>query len=311
MPPLPQQGLEGIVVCGAAGVSPALMGKCVTNQISLVFLDRNGMFLATVEGEQSGNVLLRRKQYKTADDENKSLPFAKNFIVGKLFNSRWSLDRTVRDYPMRIDLANFGKKIDYLKSSVVNARNCTDIDSLRGIEGETAKVYYSVFDDMILQQKEDFTFNGRSKRPPLDRVNALLSFTYSVCTALCSSALASCGLDPFVGFMHTDRPGRRSLALDLVEELRAVLCDRFVLTLINKKIINKSHFLVKEDGAVLLNDDGRKVFFKAWQERKQEEFVHPFLNETINWGLLPYVQSLLLSRTLRGDLDEYPPFLWK
>ena len=217
----------------------------------------------------------------------------------------------MRDHEMRINLSLFTEKSQYLQNAIQSAMSAPDADSLRGIEGEAASVYFSVFDDMILQQKDDFRFTGRSRRPPLDRVNAMLSFAYSLCTGMCTSALEAVGLDPYVGFLHTDRPGRRSLALDMVEEFRALMCDRFVLTLINKRTVSPDQFDLREDGAVLLNDDGRRVFLTAWQKRKDDELRHPFLEEKVQWGMLPYVQALLLARFLRGDLDAYPPFLWK
>lgn len=308
---VPLHNIDGIIAFGSNGASPALMGKCANDCIEIAFMDRNGKFLARVEGKKNGNVLLRRKQYRVADDDKQSLFIAKNMIIGKLFNSRWVLDRAVRDHSLRIDTDNFKRKQDFLKESIQKAQSCENADSLRGIEGEAAAVYFSVFDDMILQQKEDFYFKGRSKRPPLDKVNAMLSFAYALTTNMCVAALESVGLDAYVGFLHTDRPGRCSLALDLIEEFRSVLCDRFVLTLINKRMIDSGAFDEKEDGAVLLNDQGRKLFLQAWQAKKQEELRHPFLDEKIQWGLLPYVQALLLARYLRGDLDEYPPFLWK
>ena len=308
---VPLHNIERIMTFGHAGASPALMGKCVKNGIELVFMSRNGHFIARVEGEVKGNVLLRRQQYRIADNEKGSLEIARNMISAKLFNSRWVLERMIRDHGARIDTDLFGKKSEFLNNSIKQARNCSDMDSLRGIEGEAASVYFSVFNDMILQQKEDFAFDTRNKRPPLDNVNALLSFAYSMATGMCTSALESVGLDPYVGFMHTDRPGRRSLALDMVEEFRSVLCDRFVLTLINKRLVSNDDFVKREDGAVLLTEDGRKNFFSAWQKRKSEELKHPFLEEKVEWGMLPYVQAMLLARYIRGDLDCYPPFMWK
>lgn len=308
---VPLHNLERIMLFGGAGASPALMGKCVSESRELVFMSRNGKFLARVEGEVNGNVLLRRKQYRVADKPQESLEIARNIIAAKLYNSRWVLERTIRDHSMRIDTELFKNKSLYLKNAVDNAMKAENIDILRGIEGEAASVYFSVFDDMILQQKDDFKFNGRNRRPPLDRVNAMLSFAYSLCTSMCTSALEAVGLDAYVGFMHTDRPGRRSLALDLLEEFRAVMCDRFVLTMINKRTISPDHFEMREDGAVLLNDDGRRAFLTAWQNRKDEEIKHPFLEEKVQWGMIPYTQALLLSRYLRDDLDSYPPFLWK
>lgn len=308
---VPLHNLERIMIFGGTGASPALMAKCVSEFRELVFMSRNGKFLARVEGEVNGNVLLRRKQYRFADDSEKSLEIAKNIIAAKLYNSRWVLERTIRDHPMRIDTELFKSKSIYLKNSINNAITAPNDDILRGIEGEAASVYFSVFDDMIFQQKNDFKFSGRNRRPPLDRVNAMLSFAYSLCTGMCTSALEAVGLDAYVGFMHTDRPGRRSLALDLLEEFRAVMCDRFVLTAINKRIIAPNHFVLREDGAVLLNDDGRRAFLTAWQNRKNEEIRHPFLEEKVQWGMIPYTQALLLARYIRGDMDTYPPFLWK
>ena len=308
---IPLHNIERIMTFGYAGASPALMGKCAENGIELVFMKRNGHFLARVEGQKRGNVLLRRQQYRIADSQEQSLLIAKNIISAKLYNSRWVLERTIRDHSIRIDVDKFKRKSIFLQEATKRSFNSSDIDSLRGTEGEGASVYFSVFDDMILQQKNDFYFKTRNKRPPLDNVNALLSFAYSLATGMCSSALESVGLDPYVGFMHTDRPGRCSLALDLVEEFRAVMCDRFVITLINKRIINADDFNMREDGAVMLTENGRNNFISAWQKRKYEEIRHPFLKEKVEWGMLPYVQAMLLSRYIRGDLDSYPPFMWK
>ncbi len=308
---VPLHNLERIMAFGCSGASPALMGKCVSESRELVFMTRSGKFLARVEGEVNGNVLLRRTQYRIADNPLQSLAIARNIIAAKLYNSRWTLERTMRDHEMRIDVSLFTEKSHYLQKAIQTAMSAPDADSLRGIEGEAASVYFSVFNDMILQQKDDFQFTVRSRRPPLDRVNAMLSFAYALCTSMCASALEAVGLDPYVGFLHTDRPGRRSLALDLVEEFRALMCDRFVLTLINKRTMVPAHFEQREDGAVLLNDEGRKVLLTTWQKRKDDELRHPFLEEKVQWGMLPYAQALLLARFLRGDLDTYPPFLWK
>ncbi len=308
---IPLHNLERIMAFGCAGASPALMGKCVAENRELVFLSRSGRFLARVEGELNGNVLLRRKQYRTADDPAESLEIARNMIAAKLYNSRWMLERTARDHSMRIDTELFRCRSLFLKESINAVFTAESHDSLRGIEGEAASMYFSVFNDMILQQKDAFHFAGRNRRPPLDRVNAMLSFAYMLCTSMCTSALETVGLDPYVGFLHTDRPGRRSLALDLLEEFRALMCDRFVLTMINKRLIAPNHFTLREDGAVLLNDEGRRTFLTAWQNRKDDEIRHPFLDEKVQWGMLPYAQALLLARYLRGDLDAYPPFLWK
>ena len=308
---VPLHNLESIVAFGFKATSPALMGKCAQSGIELVYLSMNGKFLARIQGETHGNVLLRRQQYRYADDASKSLEICRNMISAKLFNSRRSVERTRRDHPLRIDTNEFIHCSSLLKKSYERANKAPDKDTLRGIEGEGAQIYFSLFNQMILQQKEDFFFRTRSKRPPLDNVNALLSFSYALATSMCTSALEAVGLDAYVGFMHTDRPGRRSLALDLVEELRSPLCDRFVLSLINKKIITSSDLIQREDGSVILTEQGRKTFLSAWQSRKDDELVHPFLETKIKWGLLPYCQALLLARCIRGDLDTYPPFLWK
>ena len=308
---VPLHNVERIITFGYTGASPALMGKCAENGIELVFMKANGQFLARVEGSVKGNVLLRREQFRIADNVERSLEIARFMIAAKLYNAGWSLERTIRDHGMRIDSEVFHKKSVYLREACKRAVSADSIDELRGIEGESASVYFSVFDDMILQQKKEFFFRTRNKRPPLDKVNALLSFSYSLATGMCVSALEAVGLDPYVGFMHTDRPGRKSLALDLVEEFRALMCDRFVLSAINKRLIVGSDFICREDGAVMLTENGRRSFIGAWQKRKYDEIKHPFLNEKVEWGMLPYVQAMLLSRFIRGDLDCYPPFMWK
>jgi CRISPR-associated protein Cas1 len=232
-------------------------------------------------------------------------------IFGKLYNARWSMERMLRDHKMRVDEAKFRNAIDIIKGLMPQVTEEISIDSLRGLEGVGASAYFGVFDDMILRDKDSFSFHGRNRRPPLDNVNAMLSFAYSLLTSDCASALEGVGLDAYVGFMHTDRPGRKSLALDLMEELRPCVADRFVLTAINNRVVSPNDFEKTESGAVLMKDDGRKKFLKAWQERKKENITHPFLQDKMEWGLVPHIQALLLARYLRGDLDEYPPFLWK
>ncbi len=308
---VPLHNLESIVTMGYSGASPALMGKCGEMGIDLCFMTKNGRFLCRTSGEISGNILLRRQQFRIADSEELSLSIAKNIISGKIFNSKWAIERVTRDHPMRIDCERFKEKSLLLSQCIKKCRGCTSKDQLRGVEGEAAAVYFSVFDDMILQQKDDFIFSARNRRPPTDNVNAMLSFSYALATNMCASALNAVGLDPYAGFMHTDRPGRKSLALDLVEELRALMCDRFVLMLINKKMISKKDFEYRENGSVMMNDNARKVFITAWQNRKGEVITHPFLEEKVEWGMVPYVQALLLARFIRGDLDDYPMFLWK
>lgn len=308
---LPLHNLEGIVSFGYRGTSPALMGACADRNISLCYVTPNGRFLARVTGSVKGNVVLRRKQYEASKDETVSLEIAKNCIIGKVYNARWVLERAIRDHSMQIDTEKVKRVSGKLKDAAIVVQNSESMDQLRGYEGEAASAYFSVFDEMILQQKKDFTFTGRNKRPPTDCVNAMLSFVYTLLTNNIASALETVGLDPYVGMMHTERPGRVSLALDLIEELRPVLADRFVLSMINKKVVSTKDFLKKENGAVLMKDDARKRFLSEWQDRKKETLTHPYLKEKVEWGMVPYVQAMLLARYLRGDLDAYPPFLWK
>lgn len=307
----PLHTLQEIITFSYAGASPALMGACADKRIGLAFCTPRGRFLARVSGENNGNVLLRRKQYREADDDRSSCLIARNMIFGKLYNSAHSIARTCRDNGMRVDVCTLRNAENILKDLYPKVRDCTDTETLRGLEGVGATAYFGVLDHMILGQKDAFSFNQRSRRPPLDPVNAMLSFAYSLLAHDCASALESVGLDAYVGFLHKDRPGRSSLALDLMEELRPCLADRFVLTLINNRVLSEKSFEYQESGAVLLTDAGRKTFLKQWQERKKEKITHPYLEEKMAWGMIPYAQALLLARYLRGDLDEYPPFLWK
>lgn len=308
---VPLHNLEAIVSFGYRGASPALMGGCASRNISLCFLTPQGKFLARVTGSVRGNVVLRKRQYEVSEDSEISLGIARNCILGKVYNSRWILERATRDHSLQVDVEKLKRVSGFLQNSLISIENCADMAQLRGFEGEAASVYFSVFDQLILQQKKDFRFEGRNKRPPVDNVNALLSFVYTLLTNMVASALETVGLDPYVGFMHTDRPGRVSLALDLMEELRPVLADRFVLTLINRKMVTGKDFSKKEDGAVLLSDKARKNLLVEWQNKKKEVITHPYLGEKVEWGMIPYAQAMLLARYLRGDLDEYPPFFWK
>jgi CRISPR-associated protein Cas1 len=308
---VPLHNLEGIFAFGYVGASPALMGKCADYNKALVFLKPNGQFLAKVTGKSYGNILLRRQQYRLCDQEVCSCEVAKNIVAAKIMSSASVINRMIRDHEMRIDAEAFRQTDQYLKEASKKAFHCQNQDQLRGIEGESAQIYFSKFDDMILRQKEDFYFRRRNRRPPLDNVNALLSFGYSLMTSLCVSALESVGLDPYCGVFHTDRPGRCSLALDLMEEFRAPFVDRFVLTLINKGMVCNGDFIRKESGGIMLTDEGRKIFLSAWQQKKQETLQHPYLKEKVEWGLMPYVQAMLLARYIRGDLDTYPAFVWK
>jgi len=308
---VPLHTIDSIVSFGYRGVSPKLLGHCMDMNITISFLNESGRLLAAVSQEPKGNVLLRRTQFHVADKEESKLEIAKNIILAKIYNSKWILERMTRDYAARIDPLPFKQKSEILSKALLAVKSVASAEALRGIEGEAAANYFAVFDDMILQQKEHFWFHGRTRRPPTDNVNALLSFTYSLLASMSRSALACVGLDPYVGFYHTDRPGRFSLALDLMEEFRGVLADRFVLSLINCRIVNEKGFFVKEDGAVVMSDDMRKQVLEAWQQKKREVITHPFLEEKIEWGMAPYVQAMLLARFLRGDLDTYPSFLWK
>lgn len=308
---VPLHTLESIISFAYPGASPALMAACAEKGVSLSFFDQRGRFLASCQGEVCGNVLLRKEQFRVSESSDRSIAIARNFILGKVFNSRWVLERGLRDHRMRVDGERLESASKALASALDAIRGCGSIDSLRGIEGDAASTFFSVFDELILRDKEFFSFQGRSRRPPMDAVNAMLSLFYSVLTRDCSSALSSVGLDPFVGFMHVDRPGRRSLALDLIEELRPVMVDRFVTTAINNQVVRRSSFLVRETGEVCLCEEGRKALFAFWQERKKAQITHPFLKEKIAWGLVPFVQARLLAMAVRGDLDAYPPFLWK
>ncbi len=308
---IPLHTLEGIISFSYKGASPSLIGKCVQLGVFMSFYSPQGKFYYHVGNEVNGNVHLRREQYRLADNEVKSLGFAKSFILGKLYNSKYVLHRCMRDHPLQVDVESLKDAIGCLNANMQAAEATSDIDSLRGIEGKAAVSYFSAFPNLILQNKDVFNFQGRVRRPATDPVNALLSFTYTLLSNDCASALRGVGLDPYVGFMHTDRPGRKSLGLDLVEELRSVYADRFVLTQINNRIVGPTDFEKRENGEVLLSENARSKFLTEWQNKKRDEIVHPFLKEKIKWGLVPYVQALLLARVIRGDLDCYPPFFWK
>lgn len=301
--------LEGIVCFNYTGVSPGLMQLANENNISITFLTPNGRFCGKFVGLTSGNVILRRTQYRISDDGVSSLKIAKRCIQAKIINSRKNLLRLARDHKNKVDINKVNKTIEYLKMQNDFVVNTDSFDILRGIEGDSARAYFQVFDEMILNQKDEFKFVRRSKRPPLNKVNAILSYLYSILTYEIQAAVEAVGFDSYVGFYHRDRPGRASLALDLIEELRPYLVDRFVTTLINRGQINSKDFEEKENGSVLLNDKGRQKVLKVWQERKHDEINHPFIKEKVKIGLIPYIQAQLLSRHMRGDIEEYPPFL--
>ena len=307
---LPLHNLENVVCFNYAGISPALMGACVERNVGLTFLSPNGRFLARVTGKVRGNVLLRKKQYAVSEQLAECAPLAACFLLGKIANSRKVIERARRDHAMLVDSEALGKISGVLKEILHHIADCKNLSELMAFEGSAAKLYFSIFDQLILHQKEDFFFNERSRRPPLDNMNSLLSFLYTLLTNEVSSALETVGLDPYVGFLHRDRPGRPSLALDVMEELRPVFADRLALSLVNRKQVSGKGFTRKESGGVLMDDETRKTVISAWQERKREEIVHPYLKERIPFGLIPHVQALLLARYLRGDLDAYPPFFW-
>lgn len=307
----PLHTLQSIVSFSYSGASPALMGACAEKGIGLAFCTPRGRFLARVCGEISGNVHLRRAQYRIADVPEEYCKIARSMIFGKLSNCAASIQRTLRDHSPRVQNCGLEKAAADIRSFLPLVLSTQDPDTLRGLEGSAATAYFGVFDSMLLNRREDFFFHGRNRRPPLDRVNAMLSFSYNLLAQDCASALESVGLDSYVGFLHRDRPGRQSLALDLMEELRPCMADRFVLTIVNNRMIRPEDFQIQDSGAVLLTDDGRRKFLKVWQERKRDTLTHPYLGEKMSWGMIPYVQALLLARYVRGDMDGYPPFLWK
>jgi|SRR6185437_12875801 len=305
---IPIHTLTGIVCFGQVSCSPPLMGFCAEKDVAVSFLTENGKFLARVQGPVNGNVLLRREQYRHADDEVGSNTIARAVVQAKLANCRTVLLRAARKNGENTAIKEAAGR---LSRSVEMLERTQLVDATRGVEGDGARTYFSVFDHLITTSKEHFFFRERSRRPPLDNMNALLSFLYTLLVHDISGALESVGLDPAVGFLHRDRPGRQGLALDLMEELRPVLADRVALSLINRRQIDGDGFNTLEAGGVVMNDTTRKEVLLAWQKRKQEEIQHPFLGEKISFGLVPYAQALLLARHLRGDLDAYPAFFWR
>ena len=311
---VPVHLLGGIVCFGSTGISPPLMGYCAEQGVCVSFMDRNGRFLARVEGPVSGNVLLRRSQYRATDDAEETTSLVRNMVTGKLLNQRTVVRRALRDHGKDTpEEASARLKVCERRLSDAARRSSRPqtTDALRGIEGEAARAYFGVFDDLVRREEAAFTFTRRSRRPPLDPINALLSFIYSLLVHDCRSALETVGLDPAVGFLHRERPGRPSLALDLMEELRPVLADRLVLSLINRRQLSAGDFETVVSGAVTLRENARKTVLVAYQERKKDELMHSFLKEKTTLGLVPFVQAILIARRLRGDLDGYPPFLWR
>lgn len=305
---IPIMNVESIVTFGYMGASPGLMKLCMDNNVALSFMTPQGRFICRVQGPTKGNVLLRKKLYSLSEDENVALHMAKLFITGKVYNTRSILQRYIRDNGTDEEVENVIKQLNWRKKRIMQAEN---MDILRGEEGYAANAYFDVFSHLILHQKDDFPFDGRNRRPPKDEVNAMLSFVYTLIANDVAAALESVGLDPYVGFMHTLRPGRTSLALDMMEELRAYLGDRLVLSMINRKQITKKDFIRQSDDSFVMTDSCRKELLNSWQKRKKELIEHPYLKEKIPIGLLPYAQAMLLARFLREDLDDYPVFLMR
>ena len=308
---IPIHTIGGIVCFGNVLCSPFLMGFCAERDVAISFLTEYGRFLARVQGPVSGNVLLRREQYRRADDMNASAEMARAVLTGKLANCRTVLGRALRDHSNKLNVDEVREASQRINSSLQHLQSDLPLNVMRGFEGEAAHTYFSVFDHLITSQKEDFIFRQRNRRPPLDKVNCLLSFLYTLVLHDVRSALESVGLDPAVGFLHRDRPGRPGLALDMMEEFRPFLADRLTLSLINLNQVQTKGFKKMESGAVLMDDETRKTVLVAYQKRKQDEIMHPFLEEKVPIGLLFNMQALLLARCLRGDLDGYPTFIWK
>ena len=305
---LPIHTLSGIVCFGDVLCSPFLLGLCGERGVRVSFLSEHGNFLARAEGPVSGNVLLRMEQVRMADSPERALVPARCFILGKIMNCRFLIQRRIRDHG-ETELCKTA--VDQLASFARRLKNAPDGDSVRGCEGSAAELYFRTFNELILSRDDAFMLRNRNRRPPLDPINSLLSFLYTLLAHECVSALETVGLDPQIGFLHGIRPGRPGLALDLMEEFRPVLADRLALSLINLNQIQPKGFKFTESGAVLMNDETRKTVLTAWQNRKQEEILHPFLGEKVRIGLLPYIQSMILARYIRGELDLYPPFLAK
>lgn len=314
---IPISNLEAINTFGYQGASPGVMRLCASNGVALSFFSPYGKFVSRIQGPVNGNVLLRVRQYSILNDDTEKRRLASRFIFGKLFNSRVVLRRFVRDYPNHACLNQVEQAAEELRKLALMTNQKPEIDSLRGFEGEGAASYFSVFPHLILNSEPQFSFNGRNRRPPTDPINAMLSMGYSLLANDCASALEGAGLDPAVGFMHSLRPGRNSLALDLMEEMRAYIVDRLVISLVNTRHITASDFKIHSDScdpnqmSVIFTENGLKKFLASWQTKKKTEITHPFINEKIQLGLLPHIQAMLLARNLRGDIDDYPVFLAK
>lgn len=306
---LPIHTLSGIVTFGNVMTSPYLLNLCAERGVCVTFMSEHGKFLARVEGPVSGNVRLRLAQTKAYEDPARKGDIARSFVIGKIFNARAVLMRRIRDHG---EIPELTIAVQQLADTLARLRDSSpDAPRIRGLEGEAAANYFAVFNRLLVAQTEDFDIASRNRRPPTDPMNALLSFLYTLLAHECRSALEGVGLDPQIGFLHEIRPGRPALALDLMEEFRALLADRTAITLVNLRQVTAKDFKTTESGAVLMGDDARKTVLTAWQKKKQEEISHPFLGERVPIGLLPHLQALILARFLRGDLDAYPPFMIK
>lgn len=308
---IPMINLEGIVCFGNIRVSPYLLGAAPEYNITISFLSETGKFLARVQGPVAGNVLLRKEQYRISDDKTKSAKAAKFILYGKISNQATVLKRALRDHGDKINVPKMEEAIEYLSNNIKLIDETDNLESLRGIEGDSAEKYFSVFDELITSQKEDFKFAGRNRRPPLDNVNAMLSYIYTLLYHDMISALECVGLDPAVGFLHRDRPGRLSLALDLMEEFRPFFADRLVLSMINRREIVAKDFVTSASGAVLMSDDARKKLIAAYQKKKEDALTHPYIDKRMHIGILFHTQAQLLARYIRGDIDGYPVYIWK
>lgn len=308
---VPIHTLGGVVCFGNVMCSPFLMHHCAQNEVLVSFLSENGRFLARVTGPSHGNVRMRRRQYRMADDAVSCVDLARAILLGKAANARTVLQRALRDHAGKAGLDDVSAVVDRVSMLMRGIENEQDLDAIRGREGDISRLYFSVFDHLITSQKESFSFVGRSRRPPMDNMNALLSFIYTLLAHDCTGALEAVGLDLQVGFLHRDRSGRPSLALDMMEEFRPFFADRLALSLVNLRQVQANGFRKTESGAVEMTDDTRKALLIAYQKRKQEEMVHPFLGESAPLGIFFHLQALLLARHIRGDLDGYPPVIWK
>lgn len=307
---IPLHHLEGITLLSHSSMSPSLLQKCMKKGVPVTYLTDRGRFLGRLEGAHPGNVLLRKEQFRQSEHDNRKLVFARSFIAGKIQNSRLNLLRSARDSSNEEAQEALRSVASDLERRLTMLATASDVNSVRGYEGDAARAYFSVFSHCILQQKDDFHFDRRTRRPPRSRLNALLSFGYALITSDCVSACQAAGLDPYIGFLHEERPGRPSLALDLVEELRPFV-DRFVFTLINRKQIQAQDIIEKPGSVYTLSDSGRKTFLTAYQTRKQEEITHPLLEMKCRVGEIFVLQARILARAIRGDIEGYIPFVWR